>query len=283
LKTIDTLVEDIGSVLVNKVESLSPELTKKFADSLSQLITNRLTKQSEDRPVGLRMSNIGSPCGRKLWYEVNQKEDAEPLRADTLLKFMFGDVVEELVLFLAEVAGHTVEGRQDTQVIAGIEGHRDAVIDGVTVDVKSANTYGFNKFKNHGLEGDDPFGYQDQLQSYVHAGQKDPVVTDKSRGAFFVVDKQLGHMCLDVHPYKNLPWEHIYEFKKSLVSLPEPPKRDYLPEPDGKGGNTKLGTFCSYCVHKKSCYPNLRTFLYSSGPRFLVNVENEPMVPEVNG
>jgi len=165
LKTIDTLVEDIGSVLVNKVESLPPELTQKFADSLSQLITNRLTKQSEDRPVGLRMSNIGSPCGRKLWYEVNQKEDAEPLRADTLLKFMFGDVVEELVLFLAEVAGHTVEGRQDTQVIAGIEGHRDAVIDGVTVDVKSANTYGFNKFKNHGLEGDDPFGYQDQLQS----------------------------------------------------------------------------------------------------------------------
>lgn len=280
MKTIDTIVEDIGSILVNKVENLSPELIKKFADNLSNLIADRLTKKTEAPKPALRMSNIGSPCNRKLWYEINQNEGKEKLRADTLLKFLYGDLVEETVLFLAEAAGHTVEGRQDTQVISGIEGHRDAVIDGVTVDVKSASAFGFAKFRDHKLSEDDPFGYKDQLQSYLHSGQTDPVVTDKTRGAFLVVDKVMGHLCLDVHEYHAIPWEQVYNFKKSMVTLPEPPNRAFLPEPDGKGGNTKLGTFCSYCDHKKSCYPNLRTFLYSSGPRFLVSVENEPMVPE---
>ena len=279
MKKIETLIEDINDLLVNKVDSVDEKVVEAFKERIANLIVSRLTKSEDKR--GLRMSNVGSPCDRKLWYEVNQKEGGEPLRGDTLLKFMYGDVIEELLLLLAEVSGHSVEGRQETLEIAGIEGHRDAVIDGVTVDVKSANTYGFAKFRDHKLDSDDPFGYRDQLQSYVHAGQKDPIVTDKTRGAFLVMDKQLGHLCLDFHEYRNLPWEHIYAFKKSMITLPEPPNRAYLPEPDGKSGNTKLGMFCGYCVHKHTCYPQLRTFLYSTGPRFLVNVENEPMVPEV--
>jgi hypothetical protein len=43
------------------------------------------------------------------------------------------------------------------------------VIDGVTVDVKSASKYGFEKFLKHNLREDDPFGYISQLSSYVYA------------------------------------------------------------------------------------------------------------------
>ena len=282
MKTIETLIPDIYNLLENKVDEVNPEALVHLKERISDLLVSRLTKPKEVAKRGLRMSNIGSPCERKLYYEVNNSEEAEKLRPDTLLKFLYGDFIEELLLFLAEAAGHTVEGRQETLEIAGIEGHRDGVIDGVTVDVKSANTYSFAKFKNHALDEDDPFGYRDQLQSYIHAGQKDPLVTDKTRGAFLVMDKQLGHLCLDVHEYNPIPWEQIYEHKKNVVVREVPPDRSFLPQPDGKSGNTKLGTFCSYCVYKKTCYPTLRTFLYSSGPRFLVNVENEPMVQEVS-
>ena len=62
---------------------------------------------------------------------------------------MFGDILEELLLFLAKEAGHTVTGQQDTLSISGVNGHRDAIIDGRLVDVKSASSYSFRKFKNN--------------------------------------------------------------------------------------------------------------------------------------
>ena len=48
------------------------------------------------------------------------------------------------------------------------------------------------------------------------------------------------------------------------------------PEPDGKSGNTKLCTQCSYCDFKKICWPHMRTFIYKGGPRYLINVAREP-------
>ena len=45
--------------------------------------------------------------------------------------------------------------------------------------------------------------------------------------------------------------------------------------------NTKLSMQCSYCEFKFLCWENLRTFIYSSGPEYLVDVVQEPRVPEV--
>ncbi len=70
--------------------------------------------------------------------------------------------------------------------------------------------------------------------------------------------------------------------KKDLCCEDEPPARiDWGIVPDGKSGNMKLGTKCSYCKYKNECHPDLRTFLYSGGPRFLTEVVNEPKVLEV--
>lgn len=226
------------------------------------------------------MSNIGKPCERQLYYSVNNYE-GEPLRPEAHLKFSYGDLIELLLLFLSEAAGHEVRGTQDTQEIAGIKGHRDAVIDGTVVDVKSASSYSFKKFQTGTLAQDDAFGYVDQLQSYIHAGQTDDKVTDKNRGAFLVADKTLGHICLDIHEKKNVPYEKIYEHKKDMVKASSPPPRGFDPEPEGSSGNLKLGTNCSYCEFRKTCYPNARTFLYSRGPVSLVKVVREPNVPEL--
>lgn len=279
-KTIDSLVSDIYEVL-DKGVAIDVESCRNFGSRLADIIRDRLSPEQRIPRATLRMSNIGKPCDRQLWYSINRPGYEEKLEPYTRMKFLFGDILEEVLLFLAEVAGHRVEGRQDEQEIAGIKGHRDAVVDGTTADVKSASTYSFEKFEEGLSEDQDAFGYLDQIQSYVESGQNDPIVTDKKRGAFLVVDKTLGHICLDIHDKKDIPFEAMYEYKKEMVASDKPPDRGFQPVPDGKSGNMKLGTNCSYCGWKKLCHPGLRTFLYSNGPRFLTTVTRVPDVTEV--
>lgn len=227
------------------------------------------------------MSSIGRPCERQLWYSINNPEKEEPLRPENHLKFIYGSIIEELLLFLAELAGHEVKGRQDEQKIEGIKGHRDAIIDGTLIDVKSASSYSFKKFKEGRLKEDDAFGYIPQILSYLHASQEDENLTDKERAAFLVVDKTLGHITLDFHEKDNTDWPSYFNSKKELVAQEVPPEKAFEPEPFGKSGNLKLGTNCGYCSFRKHCWPESRIFLYSYGPVHLVNIENEPNVPEI--
>jgi CRISPR/Cas system-associated exonuclease Cas4 (RecB family) len=199
------------------------------------------------------------------------------------MKFQFGDLTEEYILFLAELAGHKVEGRQDESEIAGIKGHRDAVIDGVLVDVKSASSYSFKKFKEGLTEETDAFGYIPQLQSYLHAAQDDPLVTVKDMAAFLVFDKQHGHLCLDIHKREDRNWIEFYEERKRLVNSDQIPLRKYSSIPEGKSGNEKLGTNCSYCEMRNVCWDNkIRTFAYSGRPPImLIKTIKVPNVPEI--
>ena len=105
------------------------------------------------------------------------------------------------------------------------------------------------------------------------------------------MDKQNGHLTYLKYDLEdtNAP---VYEALKGsvadrvkhikkLVEQPQPPALCNTPIPDGKSGNLKLATGCSYCQFKQSCYPDLRVFLYSTGPRFFTKVENEPKVQEI--
>lgn len=284
MKTIDTLVEDIYAV-VSGNGGWDETVNEYFKGNLGDTMMSRLSPKTEYPKGTLRMSSIGQPCERKLWYSVNQSDTAEELREATQLKFLYGDILEELLLALAVAAGHTVEGRQDTMDIMGIKGHRDAVIDGVTVDVKSASTYSFKKFKEHRLEDEDPFGYMWQLGAYTYCGKDDPLVKDKENGAFLVIDKQHGTLCLDTYNFKKLGYlddmEGMYESRIKTSGDSKAPPRGFPTEADGKSGNRKLGVNCSYCGFKHECYPTLRTFLYGRGPVFLTTVKREPKVPEV--
>lgn len=251
-----------------------------FGQRLARHVVSRL-RSVRAKPT-LRLSNIGTPCRRKLWYTINKPEEAQPLPPAARFKFLFGDILEELLLFLAKEAGHTVEGQQDELDINGVKGHRDAVIDGRTVDCKSASTYSFKKFASNGLRGDDPFGYLDQLGSYMWAAQGDPKVTEPDVGSFLVVDKTLGHITLDTYPKSEVDYSKQVEELKEIVSKEQPPERHFAPVPDGKSGNEKLCTQCSYCDFKRTCFPEIRTFMYSTGPVFLTNVAREPKVFELS-
>lgn len=280
MKTIDTLVSDIETLLVEGIAEPDVDLCNKYGAMFSLLFQDRLKR--EKREGTLRMSNAGKPCERQLYYEVNTPEEGEPLRADTYAKFLLGDMIELLLLFLSEASGHKVEGTQDTQEIEGIIGHRDAVIDGMVVDAKSASSYAFKKFASGNLAADDSFGYIDQLGGYVYAGKDDPLVTIKDEGAFLVMDKVLGKICLDRHKSNGKDYSAFMKQKKEVVNGDQVPERGFDPISEGASGNKKLGVNCSYCSFKEKCHPGLRTFLYSYGPCYLTTVVREPKVPEVN-
>lgn len=278
-KQISTLVEDINELLVNGLKEIPDKILIDFKESLFSTTIKALTDR--DKEPTLRMSNIGKPCERQLWYELNTPNEGEKLRAEMFMKFTTGHVLEELLLFLADRSGHIVTGRQDELEISGIKGHRDCIIDGMLIDCKSASTYSYKKFKEGLKPETDSFGYLGQLRSYAYSGRDDPLVTIKNKAGFLVIDKTLGHICLDIHEFDFTGIEEEYERKKTLVASEVIPDRGFQPEPFGKSGNMMLGTNCSYCSYNKICHPGLRTFLYSTGPKYLTQVVREPDVPEL--
>lgn len=272
---------DVEQTLLEGSTLVTEELCSKYGYLFAELLKTRFKGPREPRKGTLRMSNIGKPCERQLWYSINTPQDSEKLRPEAHMKFAYGDLAELLMLFLVEAAGHSVEGTQDEQEIEGIKGHRDAVIDGTVVDVKSASSYSFKKFKEGTLAENDSFGYCDQLQSYIYAAEDDDKVTDKDRGAFLALDKTLGHICLDIHEKKNVPYKKIYAHKKSMAASDSPPAKGFEPVPEGKSGNLALGVNCGYCDFRRKCWPDTQTYLYSTGPKHLVKVEREPNVPRI--
>jgi len=227
------------------------------------------------------MSNIGKGA-RQLWYDKRFGRE-EVLPPATIFKFIYGDLIESLLLFLARVSGHSVTSRQAEVDVDGIKGHIDADIDGVTVDAKSASTHAFRKFADGSLIDNDPFGYIEQLAGYCEARDTD--------GAFLAADKQNGHIAyLEINREELKSAVNVkdrIEFIKSAVEGDDIPERCYNDEEEGASGNRALGVNCSYCAHKSRCWADsnnglgLRTFLYSNGPKFLTQVVREPKVREV--
>jgi hypothetical protein len=219
---------------------VTEEQANKFGKLLGDLISQRLRDRlAERREFTLRMSNIGKGA-RQLFYDKNYGSD-EDFHASTLIKFMFGDIAEQLLLFLAELSGHEVTDQQAEVNLNGIKGHIDAIIDGVVVDVKSASSHSFRKFKDGTLLENDSFGYAEQLAGYC-------VALDKP-GAWLAIDKQSGHLAyLPLDDIKSLDIPTRIEYVKQAVSSTVEPERCYDDEPEGASGNRALGINCSYCV-----------------------------------
>ena len=70
-----------------------------------------------------------------------QKQDL--LAPSTRIKFLYGHILEDLLILLSRVAGHTVTEEQKQVDVEGIKGHQDCKIDGELVDCKSASGFVF--------------------------------------------------------------------------------------------------------------------------------------------
>jgi len=284
MKKIDTLIEDIYSLLENgtNVSSVqNRDILHNFGSEMSSILRKALSEPStERRKPKLRMSQVGKP-NRQLWYDMQEDVEAEMINGQTRIKFLYGDILEALLIALTELAGHTVTEKQEEVEVEGIKGHKDCRIDGVLVDIKSASPYAFKKFKEGTLHSDDPFGYIAQISGYAEAG-------NDNKAAFFAIDKSSADLALmEVEPVHMINASERIRNVKSMVSSSAPPERCYQPEPDGTSGNMKLAIGCVFCPYKFKCWNDanggtgIRSFQYSNGVRHLVQVAKTPNVEEI--
>ena len=286
MKTIDTLVADIYSLFESSVPDMSDDEVDNIIDKFGNALKVHLKKfiyEEERRRDTLRLSAIGKP-ERQQWYSASPyskvKENIE-LQGKDKIKFLYGYILEELLLTLSSLAGHEVKDEQKEVSIEGVLGHQDAVIDNVLVDCKSSSGRGFDKFKNNYVSSDDPFGYIAQISSYAEAN-------GLTEAAFLAINKQTGEICLSkVHSMEMINASDRVKYIKDMVNQSNPPAKCYSDVPDGKSGNRKLDVGCIYCDYKRDCWKDandgqgLRVFDYATNPRYLTQVSKMPNVEEI--
>ena len=281
---LDTLVPDIYSHLEKLSDGTPLPLTEEEIDKtlvgMREALVSWATPRERDTNFTVRMSNVGKPS-RQLWYEKRDPKGRGGIDGATQIKFLYGHLLEEVVLMLVRMAGHKVTDEQKEVTVDGIVGHMDCKINGEVVDVKTASRFAFNKFKEGRLAQDDPFGYLGQLAGYEAAEGTD-------NGGFLVLNKESGELCMYVPDDLDKP-----NIKASIskllpaLELGTPPELCYTPIPDGKKGNMKLAKGCNWCKYKYECYKDsndgegLRTFKYSNGLTHLTEVVVEPKVEEL--
>lgn len=279
IKNITTLIKDIYDVVGSKQGWYTASVAEGFARQLGTTLVENIGRA--DEIPRLRLSQMGDRCPSALWHSIHSPSLSEALPPQARIKYTYGHVIEALVIAMAKAAGHEVTGEQDAVYVDGIRGSRDCVIDGCVVDVKSASSMAYQKFKTGSIRMDDPFGYLAQLDGYVVGSLDDPLVRVKDRGYLLAVDKTLGHLCIYEHRIRpDFIRERISEYKQ-IVGRDEPPACTCGTVADGKSGNIKLDMRASYSPQKHLCFPNLRTFLYASGPVYLTKVVRKPDVVEV--
>jgi len=281
-KNLSTLVEDI----YEKIECLSQgenmdipqDLIDDFGERMKQALVHWTEPKKQTK--GLRMSNIGRPA-RQLWYESKKDSEPTPLKAPTHIKFLYGHLLEELLLLFAKIAGHAVSDEQKEVNVDGIKGHIDCKIDGQVVDIKTASNFGFKKFKEGTLYQDDPFGYMYQLAGYEAS-------EGTTEGGFLAINKETGEIALYLPGDLTKPNVNgrIDSLKNKLKS-DTPPEKCYQPVPEGKKGNMRLPTGCAYCGFKNECWSDanngrgLRVFKYANGLKYFTRVTSTPNVQEL--
>ena len=283
-KQLDTLVPDIYEILGNLSKGEPLPITEEALDetmaSMKEAILHWATPRKRDTDFTVRMSNVGKPS-RQMWFEKRDPSGRGDVDGATQIKFLYGHILEEIVLMLARMAGHNVTDEQKEVTVNGIVGHMDCKINGQVVDVKSASKFAFNKFRNGTLAADDPFGYLGQLAGYEKAEGTD-------EGGFLVINKESGELCMYVPDDLDKPnIDTKINVLLDDLELDTPPDLCYNPIPDGKKGNMKLPKGCSWCKYKHECHKDsndgqgLRTFKYSTGYTYFTEVKSEPKVDEI--
>ena len=283
MKRIDTLIEDVTEVLNGH-----------HGDHEVPLLPLRIRGERKPREFGkLWASDLGSKCLRKKWYEFNLPEAAER-GEQSPLRFYFGDLIEDLFLSAAKLAGHTVEYEQHRVEYQAndawtVSGRIDAVIDGELNDVKSCSPYAFKKYTTEGLTNEtDTFGYKFQIGFYAHnvdvLGPPSP-----RHPTLSLVQKSNGELSLlEVETPSEAELEANIRETIDAIEADDPgPFGRLSPSSFGRGGNLELPIGCQFCDFRNLCWKEanagagIRSFQYRHKVVHLVHVEREPRVEEI--
>lgn len=298
-KKLEDIHTHINNVLTPGVEHyLTADELAATSVNIAAHFDSKLNAQQKRRTPGtLWASDIGKPCVRQLFYEFTEPQAKEELPVSAKIKFLYGNILEELVLTLLKSADYVVEDEQKRVWCKystwEVSGKMDCtVIDGgnrIVCDVKSASSYSYSDYVVNGLnDTNDKFGYRAQLSFYNWLYNGGDIPLSDTVG-FLFIDKQLGHIKAVKTPAISgsdlgaMIGHKINTIDRALYVGKAPDRMQGHSVPDGKSGNEKLCTTCSYCPFKRKCFEGtgMRTFIYSDGPRFLTKVVKVPNVMEI--
>ena len=265
--TLD-LVKDYLQRISRGEAKISPAILREFKKSCADALEKQFTRQE----WRLRMSGVGKPlCQQQLGKEGIEEE----LDYSTIMRFIFGDLIEAVAIAIlkgagvevsdqqkrvsAEIAGKTISGSMDLK-IKGLDGTKRIW------DVKSASPYSFDKkFGELGgyasLKKDDPFGYIAQGMMYEHADG------DKF-GGWIAINKSNGEwaICAVPEDTEEEKIEVIDSVTRKVSMLNDtntkfrkfPDHLEYHKTSDGEiaTGNRLMHLTCSMCGYKKHCWPD---------------------------
>ena len=138
-KHISTVADDIKKLIADisngKPAPITEENMNDFLNNVKEAMITWNTPPKKEKYDGtLRMSILGKPA-RQLWYDKFSPKETKEYDASNNLKFLYGHIIEHLILYLAELSGHKVEDRQKKVKVDGVNGHMDAKVDGEICDV----------------------------------------------------------------------------------------------------------------------------------------------------
>ena len=276
------LVKDI----YNKLDKLNDgpiDLSEEEIERTGEAVKDALRHWSNPKPsseFSVRMSNIGKPL-RQMWFDSRQEKTASRITPQTFIKFLYGHLLEEIILMLVRMTDNKVTDEQKEVDLEGIKGHIDCKINGEVVDIKTASSFAFRKFAEGTLHENDPFGYMMQLSAYE-------VAEKSSNGGFLAVNKESGELAYyspgDL--IKPNPITRINNIK-GILQEDVIPEKCYESVPEGKSGNMKLAVGCVYSPNKTICWQDanggqgLRSFRYANGLRHFTRIAVLPKVEEM--
>ena len=100
MSDIKTLVDDIYKLFDDNNKEPTKSDLNMFAKNVCESIKTYLTEDNKNKPRKLRMSSLGKPA-RQLWYEFYRPDLREHLPPYVKIKFLYGHILEELLLLLA--------------------------------------------------------------------------------------------------------------------------------------------------------------------------------------
>jgi hypothetical protein len=243
----------------NGKTSMSTKTITGIKKDIGEALKRQFGKKTKRREFQIRMSNVGRPSCQ-LWFEKNSPEKADPLPTTFVMNMMLGDIVEAVFKGLMKEAKVKFKDSDKVSLDLGetkVSGTYDLILDDAVDDIKSASDWSYrNKFESYDtLAEEDPFGYVGQLAGYAKASGKKAGgwwVVNKANGQFkyvpasnIDVDEEVKKLKTNVNVVKS------NVFKRCFESVEETFR--------GKAtGNRVLGTTCSFCRYKNSCWENLQ-------------------------
>ena len=217
---------------------------------ISQIITKTIADSPTDAPRNyIGASSIGKPCSRAIWYGFTGAESTNP-PPSLRTTFEIGKRLEGLLIdYLEESGFKIVRPNSDNDYlllqdkdVPVFQGHCDALMilpnsAPSVVEIKTANTASFSKFKAKGLRVWND-GYYAQLQAYLG-------MSGYPRGVLLAIDKNTSELH---HEWVNYDDIFYHELKSRALNISQ------MEEPPEKLNKNPIYFLCNSCSYRKICH-----------------------------